>query len=58
MLESVCAGSGGGAGWVGGNGGTNNVGSPGTSYLDSSVNGMCTGLASNGGNGYVTVTLQ
>ena len=50
---------------MGGAGGTTSflildstVGFPGTSYLDDSIKGMCTGLAGNQDNGYVTVTLQ
>ena len=52
-------GGGGGAGYVGGAGATDgqppgNAGA-GSSYLAASVNGNCTGLAGNSGNGYVNV---
>ncbi len=55
-----CAGSGGGAGYVGGPGSPffTTQASAGTSFLDTSVNGKCTGLTGNGNGGYVTVQMQ
>ncbi len=59
------AGSGGGAGWVGGNGGTEDfyssqatLGSPGTSFIAAAYFGTCRGLSGNSGDGYVIVTAQ
>ena len=62
---AVFPGGGGGAGYVGGVGGTGTIdpfapytpAGAGSSFLDASVSGTCTGLAGNSGDGYVNVYL-
>ncbi|CAL8465704.1 g5240 [Coccomyxa elongata] len=62
--HNVIGGGGGGAGYVGGAGGNTGTGrfSPstalaGSSFLAASINGTCTGLPGNSGNGFVSVIL-